>query len=526
MNGRPYQLDCLAAFRAGWAEWCKQLGVLPTGSGKTIIFSWMAREFADRGERILVLVDQSELAWQTVDKMSRAAGVTCAVEKAEFSAGRGAQVVCATVQTMARRLDDWPADHFGLVIADEADKSISKQWQTVLKHFDTHAKVAGFTATPNRTDKKNLGEYYENVAYEISLTDLINQGYLSPIRIKQLPIKIDLTAVKITRTAEGSDFDRQQLSDAITPHLIECALAIRQHASFRKVLVFVPLIATSLKFVEILRTAGLAAEHIDGNSDDRDDKLRRFAAGEFDVLVNSALLLRGIDIPSIDCVMLLRATKSVTLAQQAYGRGTRLSPETGKEDLLILDVLFQTDKQLVIRPAHLVAKSQEEAESIIEVAGQASPPPGEAGEQLTALDLLGMASEAQALRERKLRKKIEEHQDKQARTISAAEFALRHKHLDVAEYEPTMAWERQEPSEKQLKYIKQAGIDVATVRGKGHASKLLSIHFGNRPINLASEGQRALMQRMGHPNAANATAGEARTFFAGLRNKRKEPALL
>ncbi len=520
MNLRPYQLDCQSAFQRGWEEFDKQLGVVPTGGGKTIIFSKMARVAADAGERTLVLVDQSELAFQTVDKMKRAAGLICEVEKAEFSATIGAQVVVATVQTMARRLADWPADHFGLVIADEADKSISKQWQTVLKHFDGNARVAGFTATPNRSDKRNLGEYYENVAYEIGLFDLIKQGYLSPIVVKMLPIAINLKGVH----TKGGDYDSAELHDAITPHLMEAALAIKQHASFRKVLVFVPLIATSQKFVEICRSVGLAAEHIDGTSEDRAEKLKRYEAGEFDVLVNSALLLRGVDIPPIDCVVMLRPTKSITLYQQAIGRGTRLAEF--KENLLLLDFLYQADKKLICHPAHLIASSLEEADAITEIAAKNPAMPGDVAEQMP-MDLQGLASEVQVQREAALKKKLEEHKDRKSKTISAEEFAIRHNDFATADFEPTMKWEAEPVTEKQAKYLKKAGIDLATVKGKGQATKLLALHFGSQPLTLAAPKAIALMCKMRHITSAigitspeHATQAEAGRFFAEL-NRRK-----
>ena len=522
MDARQYQLDCLEATRKGWEQFSKQLILSPTGSGKTRIFCWMAKEFVDRAERVLVLVDQKELVTQAVEKM-KDVGLHPEIERAEHRAGRHANVVVATVQTMSGRLDRWPQDHFGFVIADEADKSLATEWQQVLKHFDGNAKVAGFTATPNRTDRRNLGEYYQNVAYQISLKELIRQGYLSPITILQLPIKIDLRAVKQT----NGDFDANQLHDAITPHLIEAANAIKQHASFRKVLVFVPLIATSIKFVEICKQVGLAAEHIDGTSEDRVEKLQRYERGDFDVLVNSCLLLRGVDIPSISAILMLRPTKSVTLTQQAYGRGTRMSEF--KEDLLILDPMFDADKKLVCTPFHLIAESQEEAESMVAAASEAQAKPNGEGEQLTALDLLGMASEAQALRERALRKKLEEHQERKAKTISAEDFAMKHNNLEAAEYEPTMKWEGEPVTEKQAKWLTKAGIDLDTVRGKGHATKLLAIHFGNKPIELAHPNAIALMCRMRHIAAAagitnpeHATQGEQRRFFAELNKRKKQ----
>lgn len=535
MNIRPYQLALLEAVRDGWESFSKLLGIAPTGCGKTICFCHMANEYAQRGERTLIIVDQDELVTQAIDKLLATTGIVAGREQAEHGASLEDVVVVTTRQSMERRLENWPKDHFALVIADEADKSLSAGWQRVLKHFDGNANVCGFTATPNRADKRSLGEYYESIAFESTLFDFIGDGkwafdivdgqrvqknWLSPISVKMLPIAIDLNAVRST----SGDFDANELHDAITPHLREVAEAIKLHASFRKVLGFVPLIATSQKMVQICRDIGIAAEHIDGTSEDRDEKLRRFEAGEFDVLWNSALLLRGVDIPSIDCVCMLRPTKSVSLYQQAIGRGTRLSPF--KSDLLLLDFLYDAQKKLVCHPAHLIAKSQEEAEAITEVSKGAMVP-SEVGEQLTSFDLLGMASIAQAQRERALRKKLEEHKDKKSKFVDAATFALRHKSLIVAEYEPTMAWERAEPSPKQIGALKRFGIDPATVHGKGHASQLIGLAHHHAPLLLATPGQMATMARMrwrsadGTRGPQQATRHDAVKFFSEL-NKRRQ----
>ena len=521
MNARPYQLECLNAAETKWQEFQRLLFVLPTGAGKTIIFCWMAAAEIQRGGRVLVLVDQKKLMYQTVEKMLKAAGLRCEPEGDGLRASRHAPVVAGMVQTMVSQLNRWPANHFALVIADEADKSISAEWQLVLKHF-AGARVAGFTATPDRTDKRSLGVFYQDIAYQIGLLELIKQGYLSRIVVKQLPIKISLERVSVSQ----GDYNSVELHDAIAPHFNECALAIKEHASFRKTLVFVPLIATSQKFVQILNQHGIAAEHIDGTDDDQDEILGRFERGEFDVLVNSMLLTRGVDIPAIDCIMCLRATKSKTLIQQIFGRGTRL--HEFKENLLILDPMFDADKRLICGPAHLIAETEDEARSITEAGSAAASAPGDGAGQLTAFDLLGMASVTQAQRERALRMRLEEHKDRQARTISAEEFALNAGHFDVAEYEPTMAWESNAVSEAQARVLAKAGIDVSTVKNRGQASRLIDIHIGQQPVKMADPKTVSIMQRLPHICAAagvndpaHATQREAGRFYAEL-NKRKK----
>lgn len=513
---RPYQNHTVESVARAWPEFRRVLVVSPTGSGKTICFSHLAKIEWQKTWRTLVLVDQDELVWQALDKLERTTGIKGEPEKAEHHASKTAPVVVATVQSMIRRLDQWPANHFSLVIADEADKSISDSWQTVLKHFD--ARVCGFTATPNRTDKRNLGQFYECIAAEIKLFDLINDGFVSPIKVQMLPVPIDLSAVRI----RNGDFDPDELDAAITPYLDAVARGIAEHALFRKTLVFLPLIKTSHKFVEIARAHGLNAEHIDGTSDDRKEKLKRFADGEFDILANSALLTRGYDDPAIDCVVPLRPTKSVTLYTQIVGRGTRIAE--GKRDLLLLDFLYQSTKHNICRPAHLIATDDIEAEIITKATEQAALP----GSVVQELDLQELAKVASSQREEALRKRLDEQRRKKSKTITAEEFALLHHSPELADYEPVMAWESSAVSDRQAKYLKRAKIDMATVSGRGHASKILDIVFKSTGPRLASQKAVDLMRRMKHicdqigiHDLENVTAAQSGRFFAEL-NARKE----
>jgi superfamily II DNA or RNA helicase len=504
MNLRPYQSKIVTDVEAGWGTFRKQLAVCPTGGGKTIIFAFIASR--EQG-RTLILAHREELIDQAVDKLRKATGIFAEKEKAEEKASLNAKVVVASVQTLmreARRLR-WPPNHFSLIVCDEAHHSISPSWQAVLSYFSS-ARVLGVTATPDRGDKKNLGSFYENVAAEINLMDLVNDGYLSPISIRSIPLKIDLNSV----TSVAGDFDQQELGHALEPYLPKIAEAIKEHASFRRVLAFLPLIATSQKFVEACRDAGLTAEHVDGVSDDRKGKLERFARWEFDVLSNAMLLTEGYDDCGIDCILCLRPTRSRGLFSQIVGRGTRICE--GKENLLLLDFLWQHEKHSISRPAHLIAKSEEEAEIITKLAEEKS-----SGCEQPLLDIDDLATEAQAVRETSLAKKLAENKHRKATAISAEEFALNHHNLAVAEYEPTMRWESDSITEKQARVLKRARIDIATVKGKGHASKLIDLYFKDQKLTLATEGQRRIMRRMGHPHWETATADDARKFFAGIR---------
>jgi superfamily II DNA or RNA helicase len=486
---RPYQNQILSAVDAGWASYTKQLVVSPTGSGKTLMFSKLTEQTVNAGGRSLTLVDQDELVTQAVEKLRAATGIYAQIEKAEYSASLLAPAVVASVQTMARRLHKFPSNHFDMVIADEADKSVSDQWQRVLRHFDGHARICGFTATPWRTDEVSLLTYYQHIAAEVSLRELINQGFLARIEAKLLPLRLNLNGV---RTVTG-DLDKNQVHDRLEPALERVVELIKEHAPNRKIMVFVPLIKTSLMFVEIARKAGILAEHIDGTSEDRKEKLERFSRGDFQLICNSLLLTRGYDEPSIDCVVMLRPTKSQTLYFQAIGRGTRIHP--GKENLLLLDFLYQTEKHFLIRPAHLMAPSAEVAEEMTEIMEQEAVTPGGGGDVQEALDLEGLASEAALKREAKLRRSLEEKSRREAMSCDVMQFCQAAGADTAASWVDTEDWHRAKPTAAQLALIGKAGIDVAGVRSFGHASAVIDAIQNRRSEGKASWKQVKLLRK-------------------------------
>lgn len=513
MELRPYQTNFVTAVESGWKEFRKQLGVAPTGSGKTIMFAHLANRLLEStGKKTLILAHREELIDQAIAKLYAATGIVAGKEKAEWTARRSDSVVVASVQTMIRRLDKWPADHFGQVVVDEAHRTLAESYLKVLNHFNGNANVLGVTATPDRGDKRSLGEFYENVPCEIGLIDLINDGYLCPISIKSIPLKIDLNQV----SSIAGDFDSGELGHVLEPYLDQIAAAIKAETDNRKTLCFLPLIATSQKFVEACRSVGLSAEHIDGESEDRKERLQRFDRGDFQILSNAMLLSEGWDCPSVSCVVMLRPTRSRPLFAQCVGRGTRIFP--GKKDLLLLDFLWLHQKHRIVHPASLIAKSEEEAEQITELAEAKA-----AGGEDEQLDLLELATTAQAAREEALRKKLAALADRQARFISAEEFAVRHHALAVAEWQPTMRWHEDPVTAPQAKYLEEAGINLASVKGKGHASQLLNVYFPLRGQQPASDKQKWVMRRAGFVsedgkrNADSATKQDAIKFFASRK---------
>jgi superfamily II DNA or RNA helicase len=500
MKPRPYQAKALECIQSAFKEFKRLLAVLPTGSGKTIIFAWLAQLIQPK--RTLILCHREELINQARDKIWATTGIVPEIEKAEQKASVYAPIVVASVQTMIRRLDRWPSNHFHLVVADEAHHAISESWQGVLSHFEAH--VLGCTATPDRGDKRTLAEYFESVAIDVPLIELIKERFLCPITIKSLPLKIDLSKVRLL----AGDFNDKQLGHILEPYLDDIAWSIRKHASFRKVLAFLPLIATSHKFVDACRNVGLVAQHVDGGSPDRQEILARYAAGEFDVLSNAMLLTEGYDDPTIDCVVVLRPTRSRPLFAQMVGRGTRIH-ET-KDNLLLLDFLWLHEKHRIVHPADLLAKEREDADRATDMAAGA-------GEER---DLVDLYRDAVAEREATLRERLERLAKRKAKYISAEQFCMSHDNFEAADYQPTMHWETQSVTEKQAKYLEEANIDIETVRGRGHASVLLDMVFQDKDLELASHKQRWAMYQRGHPDPWKATKSEARQFFADVNRKR------
>ena len=202
--------------------------------------------------------------------------------------------------------------------------------------------MLGVTATPNRSDVRNISEVFDTVAYSYDIKTAIDEGYLSPIKIRRIPIKIDISGV---RTSCG-DFMSGDLGNAIKPYLKDIAQNLKDKASGRKTLIFTPTIAIGEEFASLLNDEGFKASCVSSNNsaDERKDIANKLSTGELNAVTNAMLWTEGFDEPSIDCIINLRATKSESLYRQIIGRGLRLSPDTDKNNLLVLDFLWHSGK--------------------------------------------------------------------------------------------------------------------------------------------------------------------------------------
>lgn len=188
MELRPYQQEAEKAVFAEWEKGNKRtLLVLPTGTGKTIVFAKITERCVKNGERVLILAHRAELLEQAVDKIKKVTGLRCAVEKAEESCiGSWYRIVVGSVQTMMRqkRLNQFDTDYFDTIIIDEAHHCISDSYQKVIDYF-SESKLLGVTATPDRGDMKNLGKVLRAWHMNIHYHQQLKKDFYHQLRLKQ-----------------------------------------------------------------------------------------------------------------------------------------------------------------------------------------------------------------------------------------------------------------------------------------------------------------------------------------------------
>jgi superfamily II DNA or RNA helicase len=347
-------------------------------------------------------------------------------------------------------------------------------------NYFPNARVVGFTATPDRGDRKNLGKYFNALAYEYGLRQAITDGWLCRIAAQTHPLKIDLSGVRVT----AGDYNEDDLGNALDPYLPRIAEAIPPD---RKTLIFTPLCITAQRLQAILRDSGRRAYYASGEDRSQMPAWEKDGAGA--IMLNSQLLNEGYDLPDIDCVVVLRATRSRPYYCQMIGRGTRIKPNGG--NLLILDFLWQTDKHDLCHPCNLIAESAEMAEKMQKRQEDAGAP--------TDLELLEDMAKRDVIRDREesLARELREQRYKKSRLIDPLLYAVMIKNEGLIDYEPVFAWEEQAPTAGQLELLQRFGINGTKVKTKGHASHLIGCVIGRNKKKLATPSQARTLSGMG-----------------------------
>jgi superfamily II DNA or RNA helicase len=360
---RDYQLQALRQIANLYKQGHRrQLCVLPTGSGKTVVFSHLSKRF---GKRTLILAPREELLTQAQEKlMVIGSDINCGIVQGKRNE-HDKQVVIASIQTLSRpeRLDAINKE-FGLVILDECHHATSPTWISTLEKLGCFEKdgplVVGFTATPNRTDNVGLGKVFETVAYQRTILDMLMEGYLADIKGLRIDTKVDLSGVKIV----AGDFDEKELNRRVNNEERNNIIvnAFIEHCPKRNAIAFAASIAHAENLAEVFKKHGVASEAVSGKTPHRIRKklLQDFHYGKIQVLTNNNLLIEGFDEPKVDCVILARPTQSTSFYTQMIGRGLRLYP--GKENCIVLDVTDNTITHNILSTPRIFGMTEEQVE--------------------------------------------------------------------------------------------------------------------------------------------------------------------
>lgn len=320
----------MAKLRAALKKYRKILAVAPTGFGKSTIIAEMFAAIYEKGNSAWFIIHRVELREQ-VEKILQRAGVPYGLVVAGVKYDPTKDIQICMAQTLKNRIGLMKKPK--LVFLDEAHISCSNTYKKILSHLPD-AYVIGGTATPQRTDRKPMGEIYENLVLSEDTRWLIEHGYLSKYKLFR-PTKLSLGDVEIKR----GDYDQKQLAinldkSKITGDSLEHYIKLSKGKKF---IIFDYSVKASRESAILFTDAGFPCMHVDADTpkDERKSALERFRNGELMGLSNYALFTEGVDIPDIECVILKRPTKSIIVYRQSVGRGLRKTHD--EKILTILD---------------------------------------------------------------------------------------------------------------------------------------------------------------------------------------------
>lgn len=329
---RQYQLEAIESIRTKLREGKRKVLICaPTGSGKTVMFAHLLAKAAEKGSRALVLAHRRELIAQTSEKLNRF-GARHGVIQAGFPRQLQHAIQVASVQSLIRNVS--MLGQVDIVVVDEAHHLTSANSYGQITAAFPNAVVLGWTATPWRLDGAGLADIFDGHVIVRTPRQLRDEGFLVPVTGYEYA-PIDTKAAKVS----GGDYTGKSLeAGAMTAKLYgEIVGEWRRHADNARTVLFACTIAHSMAMAEAFQKAGVAAEHLDGETPDaeRAGILSRIKSGETRVLCNVNVATEGWDCPELECAILARPTLSTTLALQMCGRILR--PSEGKRFARIHD---------------------------------------------------------------------------------------------------------------------------------------------------------------------------------------------
>jgi superfamily II DNA or RNA helicase len=339
---REYQQEALDALRAKLGGGTRRICmVAPTGAGKTTIAGAMIHGAMAKGRRCIFLAHRKELIEQCSGRLDQFGIPHGIIQQKHRRTDPRKSVQVASVQTLIRK-DHWDAD---LIIVDECHRSTSKTYTKILDRYTNRPAIIGLTATPYRLDGRGLGEIYDDIHPVATCQNLIDLEHLVMPTIYGAR-EVDLSSVKVT----AGDFNKKDLAVAMKEVVFQGELVsnwgnrVMAETGAQTIaecractVVFAPSVELSIKIIEQFQAQGIPSAHIDAKTPPkvRDEVLRQLRAREISVVSNVGLLTEGWDLPHLECVVLVRPTRSRSLYKQMIGRLMR--PDAQKRFAIVLD---------------------------------------------------------------------------------------------------------------------------------------------------------------------------------------------
>jgi superfamily II DNA or RNA helicase len=361
MKLRGYQAECVNKINE-MNNIEKKICYMATGAGKTVIMGTVAKQSEGR---VLIVVDQSELREQTIDKIKLICGDDISIGSVQGKLNEvDKKIVVATRQSLthckSNRLDQILENgNFDVVMIDECHRACH-QIKKIVDSINEKCKVIGFTATPWNTELKAI---FDGFVYEKEILELIEEGYLCSPRCFRIQTDTDLSGIK-TIAGEFAQSELSIVVDSAERNNLIVKAYLDKAKDRKHTIVFATSIEHAAHLSKAFNRNGISAKSIDSTLDstEREQVLSGFKTGEFKVLVNVAILTTGFDFEELDCVIMARPTKSKILYTQCLGRGIRIAE--GKEDCLVLDIVDNVVKHSLINTKSIF--DMEDGETILE----------------------------------------------------------------------------------------------------------------------------------------------------------------
>ena len=338
----PYQENVIESCKKELSH--SQLISMPTGTGKTITFLSLAKEF---NKKTLILVHRDELLRQTYDKAK-----LCGFQESDIaiiSAEKKDEIKIiniAMVQSLNRNLDKYLPDDIELVIVDEAHHATANTYRNIFKHFqifENMKPIFGFTATPLRGDKDHLSNIFKVHTFKMTLSEATQLGYIVPVHGLRIEIDKSLSDIEMKQ----GDYDIQQLekvmnSDSINKIIVDKCKNLGKTPS----LIFTTSVNHAEILAKMLREQGRKAISVSYKTTKKSLSLifRMLERGSIEFITNAVKLSEGFDFPRIQGIILARPTRSPVLYKQMIGRGLRNHPN--KYDCYVMEFTSNDDKMM------------------------------------------------------------------------------------------------------------------------------------------------------------------------------------